>query len=142
MFPYPRQFCCEHVVVSFVYDEQIEDKLVFQAHISKQVEGFCEGQSIIVKFTKSYCIEAHQLCHAYHESAPRLFACQHLPNGWMMIIMEAVKGEDLTGGLSAHSHERLLGVVSRMHDQGLVHGDLRTNNIRVEGDRVCILDFD
>jgi hypothetical protein len=61
MFPYQRQFSCgEGVVVPFVYDEQIEDKLVFKAHIARQVEGFDVDQKIIVKFTKSYCVEAHR----------------------------------------------------------------------------------
>eukprot|EP00981_Chlorochromonas_danica_P015552 scaffold13179_cov288-Ochromonas_danica.AAC.1 len=38
--------------------------------------------------------------------------------------------------------ERLREVVCNLHEQGLVHGDLRANNIRVAGDRVCLLDFD
>jgi hypothetical protein len=100
MYPYQRQFSCGGgVTVPFVYDEQIEDKLVFKAHIARQVEGFDVGQKIIVKFTKSYCVEAHQLCHGLYESAPRLYACHKLVNGWMMLVMEAVEGEDFSIGL-------------------------------------------
>lgn len=142
IYPYPRQFRHGDVVVPFVYDDQIEDKLVFKAHISEQVEGFALGQEIIVKFTKSYCVEAHELCYEFHQSAPRLFSCQALFNGWTMLVMEALEGEDFEGGLPNHINERLRQVVSRMHDQGLVHGDLRAGNIKVVGDRVCIFDFD
>lgn len=143
MYPYPRQFRCGDVEVPFMYDEQIEDKLVFKVHISEQVEGFAEGQEIIVKFTKSYCFEAHQLCYDFHQSAPRLFAYQELVNGWKMLAMEAVPGKHFRGGLSNHVDERLRQVVNRLHNQNLVHGDLRANNIHVVGDgRVCVIDFD
>lgn len=142
MYPYPRHFRCGDVVVPFVYVQQIEDKLVFKVRVTEQVADFVLDQEIIVKFTKTYCVEAHQLCYSFHESAPRLYACQQLANGWLMLAMEMVHGEDFRHSLPGHVNERLWQVVRVIHNGGLVHGDLRGNNIRTAGDRVCLLDFD
>ena len=37
---------------------------------------------------------------------------------------------------------KLIQVVDRLNKAGLVHGDLRGNNVRVIDERVCLLDFD
>lgn len=142
MYPYPRHFYSNGVLVPFVYDQQIEDKLVFRAHINDAMADFAVGQEIVVKFTKSYSVDAHQLCYAVNQSAPRLYAHQQLANGWLMLVMEAVKGEYFQDGLPTHVKDKLWQAVSHLHDQGLVHGDLRANNICVMEDRVCIIDFD
>ena len=143
LFPYPRRFCCGDAMVPFAYVEQIQDKLVFKARVTEPLAGFAMDQEIIVKFTKAYCHEAHQVCYSFHESAPRLYASQQLFNGWLMLVMEAVHGVDFGRRLPADPiSERLQQVVNVLHSRGLVHGDLRSNNIRVAGDRVCLLDFD
>jgi hypothetical protein len=60
-----------------------------------------------------------------------------------MLVMEAVKGDiEFNSSLPIQAKERLQDLVNRLHFQNLVHGDLRANNIRVVGDRVCIIDFD
>jgi serine/threonine protein kinase len=38
--------------------------------------------------------------------------------------------------------QRLRSAVAHLHAGGLVHGDLRANNVLVVGNRVCLLDFD
>jgi RIO-like serine/threonine protein kinase len=60
----------------------------------------------------------------------------------MMLVMEAVEGEDFSIGLHARVSNRLQEVVCNLHRHGFVHGDLRANNICVAGERVCIIDFD
>jgi serine/threonine protein kinase len=60
-----------------------------------------------------------------------------------MLVMEALDGADFMLGREAPDvMERLRQVVKNLHDAGFVHGDLRPNNIRVVGQRVCLFDFD
>jgi hypothetical protein len=134
-YPYPRDFkvCAE--AVRFTYDGQVEEKLVFLAHVTSAAGGMQAGQQIIVKFAKTYSPEAHQRCYDHEQSAPRLYAHAQLVNGWHIVVMERVAGR----GFGARQEEaalqqRLRSVVHHLHAGGFVHGDLRVNNV--------LLDFD
>lgn len=143
IFPYPRIFHFRGNDVPFVYDRQLGDKLLFEAHVNQAVSDLPVGQEIYVKYTDSYCCEAHEQCYALDQSAPCLYAHSVLANGWHMVVMEKLAGVDFRPQEEPQSvKEKLQRVVQHLHTKGLVHGDLRANNIRVVGDRVCLVDFD
>jgi hypothetical protein len=142
-YPYPRDFKVGAEAARFTYDGQVGEKLVFLAHVTSAAGGLQAGQQIIVKFAKTYSPEVHQRCYDHEQSAPRLYAHAQLVNGWHMVVMERVAGR----GFGARQEEaalqqRLRSVVQHLHAGGFVHGDLRANNVLVEGGRVCLLDFD
>jgi serine/threonine protein kinase len=129
--------------VSFAYDRQIAGKLVFVAHVTSAAGGLQAGQEIIVKYAETYSADAHQRCYDHEQSAPHLYAHSLLPNGWNMVVMERVAGGYFKGRREkATLQQRLRSAVAHLHAGGLVHGDLRANNVLVVGDRVCLLDFD
>ncbi len=65
------------------------------------------------------------------------------------IIMEYIDGTTLRDSIASMSKSRIAeifehlgGYVARMHNDGIVHGDLTTSNVMVEnGDRLSIIDF-
>lgn len=65
------------------------------------------------------------------------------------IIMEYIDGTTLRDSIASLSNSRIAeifehlgGYVARMHNSGIVHGDLTTSNVIVEnGDRLSIIDF-
>jgi hypothetical protein len=143
LFPYPRHFIFDGDVVPFSYEKQVDDKLVFTALVDEGHHALPMGTKIVVKFTDSYCVAAHERCCGFEESAPRLFAHAELPNRWYMVVMEHLEGRPYdVSGETAAVKERLKSIVAHLHAGGLVHGDLRANNIQVVGDRVCLIDFD
>jgi hypothetical protein len=60
-----------------------------------------------------------------------------------MLVMERLVGAEFKPHLESDTvQNKLIQVVNRLNQAGLVHGDLRGNNIRVIDERVCLLDFD
>ena len=125
--------------VSFTY--------ISQPHSSKLV-FFCktaDDQPICVKFVKRYSVEAHTAC-ANDDFAPELLAVNHLPGGWLMVVMVQINVGDYTSfeprlGLEPVINER----VTQLHQKGFVHGDIRRENIlvhRIERSKFLMVDFD
>ena len=164
MFPYKRtfKFCQREYKFDYDLEGQCRQKLVFAATLTgvqggeekkedsgdskgEGEEGLQIGSALVVKFTKTYFQEAHELCYAHNQSAPRLFACSPLPGGWLMVVMEAVEGIAFCPRQEGAS-VRLSALVNHMHENRLVHGDIREGNVLLRGDgsdgRVCVLDFD
>jgi tRNA A-37 threonylcarbamoyl transferase component Bud32 len=108
---------------------QVGDMLVFTARIAKGHHSLPMGTKIVVTFTDSYCVAAHERCYGFEESAPRLFAHTQLPNGWHMVVMEHLEGRAYGfSGETAAVKEQLRSIVAHLHAGGLVRGDLRAFN--------------
>ncbi|KAI9460082.1 hypothetical protein F5148DRAFT_1001036 [Russula earlei] len=102
-----------------------------------------EDIEIIVKFSRRYSIELHELC-AHRRHAPKILGFEELPGGWFAIAMEYISSpvfpsssQDLEGLC-----DELWKLMEDFHDRGFVHGDLREPNILYDGERMILLDFD
>ncbi|KAI0073420.1 hypothetical protein K474DRAFT_1686212 [Panus rudis PR-1116 ss-1] len=127
-------------------------------------------QKVVVKFVERYGEEEHRLL-AQHGYAPRLLYHGHI---WdvednlegetsvdvnagcgtrRMVVMEYVEGKTLDNMDADVSREdvrkALHGIIDIMHQQKMVHGDIRTPNILLTGadqldvkKRIRVLDFD
>ena len=105
------------------------------------------GTVIIVKFARSYCPEAHQVCYKAHRSAPRLYGCEQLAGGWKLVAMEYLRDAvplKPRQNVSVDTSNKLRAAVAAVHDAGYVHGDHRECNILVCGGglHLCVIDFD
>ena len=154
--PYPCSFS-SNPIRNFTYDERGEGhNLVF---FGKFQDGDCEA--ICIKFTRYYCQQAHEFC-ASKGRAPKLYTVESYPGGWYMVVMDDIRKDyvslfdfidvqsesqdyaDVRNSLS----EEISAFLSDLHQQGLVHGDIRNTNIMVRrsGSDVAgafqLLDFD
>ncbi len=120
------------------------------------------GRQLCIKFTRRYSFEVHRLC-AEKGHAPKLLACESLPGGWIMVVMEVL---DISNGspptpTSYHQftyqqdagegsgalRSAIEALVRHSHVSGYVHGDLRDTNFFVRNDTnhptdFMLLDFD
>jgi serine/threonine protein kinase len=111
------------------------------------------GDEVFIKFTRTYSRKAHLICEELG-AAPRLRSCQTLPGGWMMIVMDFIDNSmferysERYGSEFAESdilQPRVERVVKALHNEGLVHGDLRDTNLLVGKngkEDVLLIDFD
>ena len=157
-FPYRRHFSFHGSRVEFDYDKRYADKLVFEAHTTTAPSSGVTtipplNTGLIVKFTRTYCIEAHTICHSFHRAAPQLYAMEELAGGWFIVVMELLRGFDIYFPLDRPLHDELEAVIANLHAHGYVHGDLRVCNILVglwedsahladRRRRICLIDFD
>ena len=131
----------------FVYEEQIDQKRVFRAHLRDKPED-----KIFVKFSRHYGEDAHKSAHA-HGFAPKLRAVERFADGWVMIVMDdvshqycGIKGRQLEKDV----YKAVQKALAKLHAGGYVHGDVRETNIMVKRDGVdskslggiILVDFD
>jgi hypothetical protein len=146
IFPYPDAFSPRgpgnHQQVTFTYDKEMEGrKLLF---MGKTVDG-----RICIKFTHRYGVDVHQWC-ADQGFAPRLIAHKMLPGGWLMVVMELLEEELWTTLFGSKRHQSGLkdgihAAVVQLHQNKMVHGDLRNMNIMVKKDGTAgfmLVDYD
>jgi serine/threonine protein kinase len=113
----------------------------------------CEPNKCVVKFARRYSEASHRLL-ASHDSAPALVQCIRLSTEWVAIVMawsnyEVLDDLELTKDEQKKVLEKVKEIVQILHNQGLVHGDIRTTNILVdlsslasEEVKIHFLDFD
>jgi tRNA A-37 threonylcarbamoyl transferase component Bud32 len=115
-------------------------------------------QQLLVKFTRRYATEVHELlASARHVLAPQLFACEDLPGGWKMAVIEFLPQEQwLTldvflrknpgANTEAAVRDQLGEALNILRCGGFVHGDIRPYNILVStlgaDINVRLIDFD
>jgi hypothetical protein len=114
-------------------------KLVFKARTTEP-----EGRDIVVKFTTSYCQEAHVLL-AQSSLAPQLLYYTggdsdfERPGGLEMAIMEYISPVGKCGPQAQHDVRRALEL---LHANDLVFGDLRAPNVLATETGAMLVDFD
>ncbi len=60
-----------------------------------------------------------------------------------MVVMDYVDGQPALSGTLSETHcDQVKRAIGRLHEEGIVFGDLRGQNIITEGDRVMLVDFD
>ncbi|KAH7918819.1 hypothetical protein BV22DRAFT_1075898 [Leucogyrophana mollusca] len=107
-----------------------------------------DKNDICVKFVRSYSDTAHALC-ASMGRAPALRGFERLPGGWLMVVMDALRADDYLDFRGSEPSSVLLAgikeTLTRLHDAGYVHGDVRNKNIMVskhDNMRFMLVDFD
>lgn len=107
------------------------------------------NQEVIVKFTARYNEQAHRLL-AEARLAPRLHFCGHVVGDLYMVVMDRVEGtsvwqlqQDRTP-IPVIVHKKVREAVQLLHEQDIVFGDLRSNNILyvASEDHAVLVDFD
>lgn len=148
-FPYKCDYEQDGHIVNFRYTSRVLDKLVFIAKSTSLPSDLC------VKFTRRYSAETHQF-FAELGHAPKLRAVHKLPGEWYMIAMDYSHftplhemSVSLTGNSGQLLQSEVCRIVRKLHDGGLVHGDIRQANILVDrtslsggGVRWHMVDFD
>ncbi|EPT01652.1 hypothetical protein FOMPIDRAFT_1015721 [Fomitopsis schrenkii] len=76
--------------------------------------------------------------------APRLHYCKFEPSIAMWVVVtDYVEGQEVKGFLMNPAHiASLRAAVTKLHEHGLVFGDLRRPNVLLVEDRVVVVDFD
>ncbi|KAL0035626.1 hypothetical protein WJX79_004059 [Trebouxia sp. C0005] len=120
-----------------------------QAHFQyvQRLSGLCfkgviqpRGQSVFIKFCRSYSFAAHQSMAAAGY-APALLGFEQLAQGWLLIVqqfVDAVSWDEIAD----KPVESLKAAVHALHAAGFVHGDLRGCNILVAAGAVSLIDFE
>ncbi|KAG7089061.1 hypothetical protein E1B28_010771 [Marasmius oreades] len=116
-----------------------------------------DGTVVIVKFTPTYNVAAHQLLEA-EGLAPKLFYHTRIAGGWLMVVMEYLdKAQNAytylcnsrTLSLPQSVYLDIQKALEKLHEKKIVFGDLRVQNILVQEDGGCmnqirtyLVDFD
>jgi len=143
LFPYRVTYPSEGGVVAFTYVQWLhEDKLIWIAKTS-------QDESVIVKFTRHYCSNAHELL-AKAGLAPILYNADEegSAHNLRMIVMQNIEGavhlNEVPGPHRPQAFDRIREALTLLHDNDFVFGDLRPPNILVTKDyqQVKLVDFD
>ncbi|KAJ6513424.1 hypothetical protein C8R45DRAFT_1154720 [Mycena sanguinolenta] len=131
-YPHPRHYTPlnQSSSAAFKYVSAIPDTRVYKAKDDS-------GQIVYIKYTTRYSRDAHEAASALG-LAPRLLAFETI-YGWNMVVMQDLSEEYQT--LSELKSARAPNVakikqdvrqaLSRLHDSGYVHGDVRDVNLLV-----------
>ncbi|KAJ7120950.1 hypothetical protein C8R44DRAFT_787049 [Mycena epipterygia] len=149
-FPSPDSFICGTTTVHFEYLEALERDAACVTFLCKTLED--HPRSVVVKFAQWYCSEAHKLL-ATKGLAPEMLYCGPVDrsNGapsyqrLKMVVMEYVDGKtvaQLKGKLPEDFAQQLTEIVSVLHNNGYVFGDLRWPNVMVAERKIKLIDFD
>ena len=146
-YPYKRSFVDRNRAnCDFKYLRLLSKKQVFEAEITAAGDGahVHVGERILVKYTRTYCSAAHKVCEALDPpAAPRLHAEISMPGGWICVVMEFISDAvHFVAGQGGQAAEDLSRAVTALHNNNLVHADLREQNILVSVDRAFLVDFD
>lgn len=149
-FPYANSFLSSGIPVHFEYVETLQRHSGCVTFRCRTFED--TSRTVVVKFTQTYCPEAHELLAA-KGMAPELLYCgsvDHSPDApsyqpLKMIVMEYIDGKtaaQLQNNLPEDFAAQLSEIVSVLHTGGYVFGDLRLPNIMVAKKQVKLIDFD
>ncbi|KAI5994697.1 hypothetical protein EDD15DRAFT_2165643 [Pisolithus albus] len=106
-----------------------------------------QGQSVLVKFSRSYSIQLHGICTRLGH-APHILAFERLSGGWYAVAMEYIEhGVPINWSPQLATHgerweKELWELMDKFHSEDVVHGDLRDANILCKDDSVKLIDFD
>ena len=155
-YPYFNSFSYNGRLVRFEYKERVAAYshmfiVDVEAAVGAAVRDTVElPPRLLVKFAPQYGEEAHR---AMMESGivPKLYACENLAGGWKGVAMAYV-GDRFKMYFELETEDPpavkpiLERAVSKIHEMGFVHGDLRGPNILCrkapKGMKVFIIDWD
>ncbi|KAL5522069.1 hypothetical protein ACEPAF_1925 [Sanghuangporus sanghuang] len=111
------------------------DRLFPENMASTVYSANMDGRDVVVKFTSTYCGDAHRLL-ASHGLAPQLHFCGRIRGGLWMVVMDYVQGNNSNNyltenGLPPDIVADVRKAVGLLHDEDYVFGDLRPQNILV-----------
>ncbi|KAK7001847.1 hypothetical protein R3P38DRAFT_3045071 [Favolaschia claudopus] len=150
-FPCHTSFPSEDgATVQFEYMEALERESACVTFKCRTKED--SPRIIVVKFAHAYGSATHELL-AREGLAPQLLYCGPVDpspdapsyQDLKMIVMEYIDGTTVAamqGGFPDDFEEQLTRIVSLVHHNGYVYGDLRQPNVMVAGDEVKLIDFD
>jgi serine/threonine protein kinase len=153
--PYPTSFVplgsADNQRVRFTYEGRVEERtFFFQGKLCNDADADKLGR-ICIKFVQAYGSEVHKWC-ATEGFAPALIANEKLPGGWFMIIMDFLDhswiplAEMTERPQAGELANRVHSAVTRLHRNGMVHGDLRDTNLLVKQQgsefEFMLVDFD
>lgn len=146
-YPYKRSFVdLNGATCEFKYLNQLGKKLVFEAEVTAVGNGahVQVGARILVKFTRTYCSAAHKVCAGLDPpAAPCLHAEMLMSGGWICVVMDFISdAEHFVAKRGGQAADHLSRAVAALHEQDLVHADLREQNILVKDGRAFLVDFD
>jgi serine/threonine protein kinase len=108
-------------------------------------------KNLCIKFVRRYGKEAHQQC-ARRQIAPAMYGFDTLDGGWYMVVMEAIDLQKyillcdmrLQDEQRSRIRDKLLDCLRFLHNDGMVHGDIRDTNLFVspDDDDIKLNDFD
>jgi hypothetical protein len=142
VFPCYTEFSVDGDRFSLIYERPLADgeektRALFMASMTSPLDAV--GKPVVVKFTRSYCVEGHKLL-AEMSLASKLLYHKHIA-GVHFVVMEYLDdtGDPLTEAGHIESSRR---AVRAQRDRKLVFGDLRGPNILTTKDGLKIVDFD
>ncbi|KAF8430340.1 hypothetical protein EV426DRAFT_14428 [Tirmania nivea] len=107
------------------------------------------NQLICVKFVRQYGKDVHIWC-TNKGFAPGLLGFERLDGGWFMVVMYFL-GESWRvlneAGVKTESiselERKICSVITKLHESGMVHGDIREMNILVnDKNEFMLIDYD
>jgi len=163
-FPYPTSFTDENGrVVRFRYLRSLEDDAACVTYLAEVIDDTCAAATrprLVVKFVARYGKEVHQfLADEGHAPALRYYGplpgtktsgvlpgpAQNAPPGLSlrldvmhMVIMDHIDSQPHP---PTTAREQIEAMLTKLHCNGYVFGDLRHQNILFADDRVILIDF-
>jgi hypothetical protein len=147
IFPYPVAFthygCADNKQTRFTYEATVEGRaLLFRGKMMNDDRHIC------IKFVRRYGKDVHLWC-ANEGFAPRLIAFERLPGGWYMVVMEFLDTSwKPIAEMARHPaglKEKIHAAITKLHQNHMVHGDLRDTNVLVKqdgGTKFMLVDYD
>ena len=169
-FPYPKRFkehCTEDDKESeWTEFEYIDASRADPINVTFIAKVKSSDRKLVIKFVERYGVDAHQLL-ADLGMAPRLLYCGLLDGegdvrnagsraqgstkvGGLyvgpirMVVMECIEGKTMDEASSSpkDAREQTEKTIQKLHDAGLVFGDLRGPNVMFSRGKVILIDFD
>jgi serine/threonine protein kinase len=142
-FEYTRSLCADD-----------HSRLIFYGKTVGHPEA---GKLLCIKFVRRYSKAAHECC-ASQGYAPTLYGFEELAGGWYMVVMEELDQKRYSlycnicsnpTTISNEYHQQIRDALSKcihhLHNSGMVHGDIRDNNLLICTDDtpdIKLIDFD
>ena len=147
ILPHFQHFTVSEIAYKLTYTDRMagkqSHKALFVASVQPENDAGNFG-SVVVKFTKSYCQDAHKIL-AEASLAPGLRYCEKVESvGTYVVVMDIIVGKYPQAPRKDRDFTKKLRMaIETLHAKGFVHGDLREPNVLVtkEAD-VKIIDFD
>ena len=130
-YPFRNSYKVGNETYCFSYIQALQGKCVFRARLR-------DGNAVVVKFTRTYGIAAHQRASALG-IAPRLISSEWI-YGWCMVVMDDISDshETLHAARNRIIHDaipllrqKVKDMLGKLHQEAIVHGDIRSVNIMV-----------